>query len=128
MHCAEASSCATVLQATQRSRRQIDRVGEAAVALEIAHSDAPGLDMGKLAAERQDIRSEMLAERLARALDALIAAKLQGRSDRDSQLSVLFELYEDEILTKSEVRERAGLEPDDFQAQLRAYRLKARQR
>lgn len=77
---------------------------------------APRVDVLALAQSHREIQVEMLAERLSRAVDALVARLTE--QDGVSLLDALFTLYEAEILTKGDVRRRAGLEPEDFYDQL----------
>jgi hypothetical protein len=75
------------------------------------------------AREGQQVRAEMLSERLDLAIDELLSARLQGREDDlNAKRQVLFYLYEREILTRGQVRARGELDAAEFYEELRAYR------
>ena len=73
----------------------------------------------------QQARAEELAERLERATDALFECRIQGLSDDlNAKRSVLFDLYEREILTRDQVRNRGDLDPAAFYEELHTYRMR----
>ena len=74
--------------------------------------------------QSQDVLLEMLSQRFERAIDALLRNMLGSESDRLTMLDALFDLYEEGLLTKGDVRRRSGLKPEDFYDELRAYRLR----
>lgn len=84
--------------------------------------------VASVARARQDVRAEMLKDRLGRAVDALIECKTHGIDDVGVRQDVLFELYEDGILTRSEVGERGALAPEDFYDALHNFRQRRAQR
>ena len=76
--------------------------------------------------DSQDIRAEMVVERLDRAIDALLACRL-GAADTDgmdAKRDVLFELYEAQIAMKTRVRALGALEPEEFYDEWRGSRLR----
>lgn len=86
-------------------------------------TEADSLDAVALVRERQEPRIALLAEQLDRALDALLAARLrETSSDLDALRRALFDLYEERIVTKAQVRARGRLAPDEFHEHLRAHR------
>lgn len=84
---------------------------------------AIGSELIAWAKEGQQARAEILSERLELAIDEILASRLQGHeNDQRAKRDVLFELYEREILTRDQVRNRGALDPADFYEELRAYR------
>jgi hypothetical protein len=81
-------------------------------------------DLASLIEDSPDILAAMMKERFERVVDMLIERMVAGDDDPQKQRDALFELYEEELLTKAEVRRRGGIEPEDFYDLLRAYRLR----
>ena len=82
------------------------------------------LDLAALARESQEVLLEQLRDRFDRVVDAFVQYRLGANDQRSALLGVLFDLYDEGLLTKAEVRERAQLEPEDFYDELRAHRLR----
>jgi hypothetical protein len=72
--------------------------------------------------QSQDVLIDMLRDRFERVVDALLRYKLGPEYDRSAMLDALFDLYEEGLLTKGEIRRRGGLEPEVFYDELHAYR------
>ena len=84
-----------------------------------------GGDLIAFARDGQQARAEVLTERLESAIDALVECSLQGLGDDlSAKRDVLFDLYDREILTRAEVRERGCLDPAEFYEELRRYRVR----
>ena len=84
-------------------------------------------DIIAVARERQDVRADMLAERLDRAVDALVACRLAGTDGSVAERRrVIFGMYEDAILTKAQVIRREELDPEQFYEELRSHRLRTK--
>lgn len=79
-------------------------------------------DLASLIEDSPDILAAMMKERFERVVDLLIERMVAGDEEPQKKLDALFELYEEELLTKAEVRRRGGIEPEDFYDKLRAYR------
>lgn len=89
-------------------------------------STGQAVDVLGVARENPQAQIGLLREQLERAIDALIAARLVGTSnDSDATRRVLFDLYDERVVTKAQVRERAALAPDEFHELLRAHRLRS---
>jgi len=74
--------------------------------------------------QSQDLLLEMLKDRFERVVDTLLRYRIGTLVDRVAKSDALFELYEEGLLTKGEVRRRGSIEPEDFYDELRAYRLR----
>ena len=85
-------------------------------------SELPTNDLAASVEQSQDVLIEILKDRFERVVDTLLCYRLGDRDDRATRLDVLFELYEDGLLTKGEVRRRGNLEPAEFHDELRAFR------
>jgi hypothetical protein len=72
--------------------------------------------------QSQDVLIDMLKDRFERMVDAFVRQRIGTNGDQLATLDVLFELYEEGLLTKGEVRRRGDLEPEAFFGELRAYR------
>lgn len=83
------------------------------------------LDLAGLAKQSHDILLEQLRDRFERAIDALLRYRLGSSYERSALLQVLFDLYDEGLLTKAEVRRRGRIEPEDFYDELRAYRRRS---
>ncbi len=102
------------------ARRQISTA--AAPEEDEVASDEP-LDVVAIARQLQDVRADMLASRLQKAVDVLVECKIAAAGDGAMTIKeVLFDLYEAGILTKDQVSHRGGLDPADFHEELRDYR------
>jgi hypothetical protein len=81
-------------------------------------------DLTSTLEQSSDVLIEMLKERFERVVDALVQYKIGSRNDRLSLLDALFDLYDEGLLTKGEVRHRGELDPESFYNELHAYRLR----
>ena len=81
-------------------------------------------DLTRTLEQPSDVLIEMLKERFERVVDALVRHKIGSRNDRPAILDALFDLYDEGLLTKGEVRRRGGLDPESFYDELQAYRLR----
>ena len=72
--------------------------------------------------QSQDVLIDMLKDRFERMVDALVRQRIGTDWDHVAMLDVLFELYDEGLLTKGEVRRRGSLDPEAFYGELRAYR------
>lgn len=82
-------------------------------------------DLASLIEDSPHILAEMMKERFERVVDILIQHMVAGDKDPQKKLDALFELYDEELLTKAEVRRRGGIEAEDFYDALRAYRQRS---
>jgi hypothetical protein len=90
-------------------------------------ADERSFDLLALVREQQDVVADLLEEQLERALDLLIDCRLaSGAGTLADKRRVLFDLYDAGVVTKSQVRERGGLEPGEFHVELRAHRTRSR--
>ncbi|MBA2519341.1 MAG: hypothetical protein H0V24_06725 [Chloroflexia bacterium] len=85
------------------------------------------LDPAVFALESQRASIETLEAQLERAVDALIAHRLDDPTDLGGHRQVLFDLYEADIISKPEVRRRGDLAPAEFYDEIRKYRVRKRQ-
>jgi len=86
------------------------------------------IDAVDVALDRQDVHAELLGARLDRAVDALVEARLALAGlghDPAARRRILFDLYDEDILTKAQVRQRGELDPAEFHGLLRAHRLQS---
>lgn len=89
-----------------------------------ASHPATTIDVLATARDRPDARLDLLQAQLNRALDALIVARLADHAgDLAARRGVLFDLYDEQIVTKAQVRQRGELAPDEFHERLRDHRL-----
>jgi hypothetical protein len=79
-------------------------------------------DLSRTLGQSHDVLIDMLRDRLERVVDALLRYKLGPEYDQSAMLDALFDLYDEGLLTKAEIRRRGGLEPEAFYDGLHAYR------
>lgn len=82
------------------------------------------LDLASLVRQSEDVLLKELRERFERLVDTFVRYRLGSDDERSALLEVLFDLYEEGLLSKAEVRRRGGIEPEDFYDELRAYRVR----
>lgn len=81
-------------------------------------------DLASLIEDSQDILFEMLKERFERLVDFHLERIVGANGERKRRLDALFDLYDEGLLTKAEVRRRGPIEPEDYYDELRASRLR----
>lgn len=81
-------------------------------------------DLASLIEDSPDILFEMLKERFERVVDYHLERLVGAQGGRQRTLDALFDLYDEGLLTKAEVRRRGQIEPEDFYDELRASRLR----
>jgi hypothetical protein len=81
-----------------------------------------GDGLNTIVAQSQDVLLAMLKDRFERVVDALVDARLATAGGQSTTRDVLFQLYDDGLLTKAEVRKRGNVSPEEFYDELGAFR------
>ena len=81
-------------------------------------------DLASLIADSPGILVKLLKERFERLVDFHLERTVGTNGERQETLDALFDLYDEGLLTKAEVRRRGHIEPEDYYDELRTSRLR----
>lgn len=82
------------------------------------------VDLASLVRQSQDVLLKDLREQYERLVDAFVRYRLGSNDERSALLEVLFELHDEGLLSKAEVRRRGRIEPEDYYDELHAFRVR----